>query len=64
MDRRPWQEWLTPAQYKRLFPGGDADLQDWYDRAEEREQYGIPAVCHDPEVYADVARIAAGRAVS
>ena len=59
MDRPPWQDWLTSELYERRCPRGDADLQAFYDRAEDRERHGIPAVCHDPGVYLRVARIAA-----
>jgi hypothetical protein len=65
MDRMPWQDWLTETSYRRLFPRGDADLQAFYDRVEDRERrYGIPAVCKDPAVYDRVARIAAGLPVT
>lgn len=62
MDRPPWQEWLTPGQYAGLFPGGDADLQSFYDRVEDQERtYGIPGICGDFATYYAVASIAAGR---
>jgi hypothetical protein len=59
VDRRPWQEWLTPGQFAELCPRGQADLDAFYDRVEEQERHGIPAACKDFETYCDVARVAA-----
>ena len=60
MDRPPWQDWPTPELYAELFPGGDADLQAFYDRVEEQERtYGIPSVREDFGTYYAAAKIAA-----
>ena len=59
MNRRPWKEWLTREQYKGMFPGGQADLDAFYDRCEERERlYGGLA---DDEVAELAAELAANR---
>ena len=34
MSRKPWQEWLTLREFQRMFPGGQADYDAYWDRVE------------------------------
>ena len=56
-DQSHWWGWLTPRQYARLFPRGQADMDAFLQRVADGEAAGIPARCEDWETLLRVASI-------